>query len=187
VCDCFNIIICGDFRQILPIIPRGRRADIVKASLKRSSLWKHCTTLKLTENMRVQRMIDKNPTQTNIEYLQQYSEWLLSIGEGTTPTVRDNIIELDREIVCETVNEVIDEIYNDFESNSSNPEYFKDRAILASTNAIVDTINEQMLDKLQSPTQTFPSLDTVMDPDHAPVFPTEFLNKIEYSGMPQHN
>ena len=81
------VIICGDFRQILPIIPRGRRADIVKASLKRSSLWKHCTTLKLTENMRVQRMIDKNPTRTNIEYLQQYSEWLLSIGEGTTPTV----------------------------------------------------------------------------------------------------
>ena len=46
-------VLCGDFRQILPIIPRGSRVDIVHATLKESYLWKHIKSLKLYENMRL--------------------------------------------------------------------------------------------------------------------------------------
>ena len=42
---------CGDFRQILPVVPRGTRAQIVSASLKRSPLWRHVERLPLTINM----------------------------------------------------------------------------------------------------------------------------------------
>ena len=31
----------GDFRQVLPVIPRASRAEVVSASLSRSSLWSH--------------------------------------------------------------------------------------------------------------------------------------------------
>ena len=33
-------LMCGDFRQILPVIPQGTRANIVNASLKKSHLWR---------------------------------------------------------------------------------------------------------------------------------------------------
>jgi len=47
------ILLAGDFRQILPIIPRSTLADEMNACLKNSNLWAHVKTLKLTINMRV--------------------------------------------------------------------------------------------------------------------------------------
>ena len=44
---------CGDFRQILPVVPRGTRGQIVSACLKRSPLWRHVQRLPLTINMRL--------------------------------------------------------------------------------------------------------------------------------------
>lgn len=44
----------GDFLQILPVVKRGSRSDIVQASLKRSYLWnKNVSIFKLRINMRV--------------------------------------------------------------------------------------------------------------------------------------
>ena len=37
----YNILFSGDFRQILPVITTGTRADEVNASLKRSYVWPH--------------------------------------------------------------------------------------------------------------------------------------------------
>ncbi|MCI00855.1 helicase-like protein, partial [Trifolium medium] len=31
----------GDFRQILPVVPRGSRSDIIHASLNLSYIWDH--------------------------------------------------------------------------------------------------------------------------------------------------
>ena len=36
------IVFCGDFRQILPVIPGGTRSDIVHATINSSYLWDHC-------------------------------------------------------------------------------------------------------------------------------------------------
>ncbi|XP_075091590.1 uncharacterized protein LOC107811852 [Nicotiana tabacum] len=51
-----TIILGGDFRQILLVIPKGSRQDIVNASLNSSYLWPHCQLLKLTKNMRLQAL-----------------------------------------------------------------------------------------------------------------------------------
>ncbi|GJZ07167.1 ATP-dependent DNA helicase PIF1-like protein [Tanacetum coccineum] len=40
-----TVLLGGDFRQILPVIPKGKRADIVQACINRSELWKHCKVL----------------------------------------------------------------------------------------------------------------------------------------------
>jgi hypothetical protein len=48
-----TMVLGGDFRQILPAIPKGGREDIVSASLPRSHLWQHVTILRLHINMRV--------------------------------------------------------------------------------------------------------------------------------------
>jgi len=43
----------GDFRQVLPVIPRSSYADIVSASIKNSYLWESIEVFHLSENMRV--------------------------------------------------------------------------------------------------------------------------------------
>ena len=48
------IVLSGDFRQCLPVIPHANRAEVVDAAINRSPLWKHFTILDLNENMRVQ-------------------------------------------------------------------------------------------------------------------------------------
>ena len=42
----------GDFRQVLPVVRRGSRAQIVDASLQWSYLWDFMRHLKLVRNMR---------------------------------------------------------------------------------------------------------------------------------------
>lgn len=46
------ILLSGDFRQILPVIPRLTTADKIHACLKSSNLWRHVKTLQLTTNVR---------------------------------------------------------------------------------------------------------------------------------------
>jgi hypothetical protein len=36
------VVMGGDFRQILPMVPRGKRGQIVDASFKRSAVLWHC-------------------------------------------------------------------------------------------------------------------------------------------------
>lgn len=47
------ILLSGDFRQTLPVIPRSTVADELNACLKSSNLWQYVKTLHLTTNMRV--------------------------------------------------------------------------------------------------------------------------------------
>jgi len=44
-------VMSGDFRQVLPVIPRGSHADIVFASIKNSYLWESVEVFRLSENM----------------------------------------------------------------------------------------------------------------------------------------
>ncbi len=44
-------VMSGDFRQVLPVIPQGSRADIVSASIKSSYLWEFVEVFCLLENM----------------------------------------------------------------------------------------------------------------------------------------
>jgi len=49
-----TVLLAGDFRQTLPVIPKGTRADEVSASIKSSYLWSSVNKLRLRTNMRVQ-------------------------------------------------------------------------------------------------------------------------------------
>ena len=48
-----TILLGGDFRQILLVVPKGKRQDIVLGSINRSHLWDNCQVFLLTKNMRV--------------------------------------------------------------------------------------------------------------------------------------
>ena len=70
-----HVILAGDYRQILSDIPRGSRAHITAASMKKSTHWRFFTVIELTENMRI------CPDQS----LQHFDRWLLKLGDGDLP------------------------------------------------------------------------------------------------------
>lgn len=49
-----TVVLGGDFRQILLVVPKRGRADIVHACVNSSMLWRRCRVLKLTKNTRLQ-------------------------------------------------------------------------------------------------------------------------------------
>jgi len=48
-----TIVFGGDFRQILPVVPKGCRAHVVHSTINSSPLWSSCKVLRLTQNMRL--------------------------------------------------------------------------------------------------------------------------------------
>ena len=70
----------GDFRQILPVVTKGCRADIVAASLSRSNFWPRCHVMHLKVNMQL-----RDPNLTNVEYqcFRDFADWVLNIGTGS--------------------------------------------------------------------------------------------------------
>lgn len=66
------LLLSGDFRQTLPVIPRSTPADEINACLKSSILWRHVQTMKLNINMRVQ--LNNDPS------ADRFSKQLLDIG-----------------------------------------------------------------------------------------------------------
>jgi len=96
------------------------------------------------------------------------NQWLKGIGKGTTPTMFENIIALDSAIIATTPEEVIDFVYNDFQMHIDNTTYFKDRALMASTNQNANLTNEQLPQKIPQPAPTYNSINTILgDPDDA--------------------
>jgi ATP-dependent DNA helicase PIF1 len=51
------VVFGGDFRQILSVVPRGTRGDVVAAALNHSNIWQYVRVFKLHTNMRVQRLL----------------------------------------------------------------------------------------------------------------------------------
>ncbi|XP_061349669.1 uncharacterized protein LOC133294914 [Gastrolobium bilobum] len=69
------VVLGGDFRQILPVIPHGSRQDIVHATINSSYLWTHCHLLNLTKNMR----LNSGGGVHNLVEIKNFSDWLLKV------------------------------------------------------------------------------------------------------------
>ncbi|KAH1053373.1 hypothetical protein AAZX31_08G266500 [Glycine max] len=72
------IVFGGDFCQILPVIPRGSRSDIINATINSSYLWNSCEILTLTKNMRLHSNLESVDEQENATF----AKWILDIGDG---------------------------------------------------------------------------------------------------------
>ena len=173
-------LLCGDFRQILPVVRNGTRANIVDASLKHSYLWPSISVLHLTTNMRVHLRGD--------EQAGMFAEYLLSIGNGSYPhTELPNVITLPTFISCtETLEEMKRTIYPNLQDHANDDKWLSERAILAPLNDTVNRINASLIQQFPGNVITYRSVDSALNDDEAVHFPTEFLNSIELSGLPPH-
>jgi len=113
------IVMGGDFRQILHVVPRGTRGQIVDASLKRFVvLWHRVKVRQLHENMRVQRLLAQGETNAmaNAQKQQAWVDYLQCIGEGTEqvfPEVGEEAILIPEDMCCQgdTIDGMVDEVY----------------------------------------------------------------------------
>ena len=60
-----TVVLGGDFCQILPVISRGNREDIVNASINQSRLWDFCKVFTLKRNMRLMSGLDEYQNKMN--------------------------------------------------------------------------------------------------------------------------
>ncbi|KAI5422227.1 hypothetical protein KIW84_045623 [Lathyrus oleraceus] len=73
------LIMGGDFRQVLPVVRKGTKAQMISACIIQSHLWNHTKILRLRQNMR--SLHDE-----------EFAEFLIRIGDGVEPTKLDDIV-----------------------------------------------------------------------------------------------
>nr|XP_043625766.1 ATP-dependent DNA helicase PIF1-like [Erigeron canadensis] len=187
------IVFGGDFRQILPVMPRGGRQDIVNASINSSNLWKHCIVLKLTVNMR----LSAGSSNVELEKTKEFAYWILRIGNGNVSEPNDGeaTMEIPKDILLpeadDPLKSMIDTIYDQLETSLSKARYFEEKAILAPTNEVVKKINDKVMEMLPGEEKVYLSSDSICKQDNPSnsnldLYTPDFLNKVELSGLPNH-
>lgn len=76
--DGIKVVFGGDFRHILPVIPKASRAQIVSSSLNQSKLWDQCQVFLLKQNMR----LSSGKSCDEIIAITDFSRWVLDVGNG---------------------------------------------------------------------------------------------------------
>ncbi|EEY61181.1 helitron helicase-like protein [Phytophthora infestans T30-4] len=198
-------VLSGDFRQILPVVKNGTPVETIDACLKSSRLWPQFQTFRLTENMRV-RTAD---TADTAEEMAAFSEFLLQVGEGrhdVNPSLGNDYMKIPRDMLIENppvpddedqeirpgviprgMDRIIDEMYGEINNPEvATDEYFANRTILTTTNAIVHRINEAVTDRLTGQAREYMSSDSVQDDGDGNFFEQEVLHSMNISGMPPH-
>jgi hypothetical protein len=168
-----TMLLGGDWRQTLPVVPRANNAQQIAACLRMSPLWPLFAqnTYLLTINMR-----SKNP---------EFSQWLLDIGNGivgddinlAVPDLR--VVSSSHGLITATFGHCLD--------RSTLPSLAR-CAILSPTNANAAKLNEVILAMIPEASSFRYSVDfPITEREKNPlVIPTEFLNTLDPPGMPPH-
>ncbi len=158
-----TVVLGGDFRQILPIVPKGGREDIVSVSLPRLHLWQHVTILHLHINMRV--MV------ANFEEQRKVAKWVLNVEDGSFPDIAEeegvdpNWIKIPSHMRLPakdySLRGLVQTIYLDHQHHSGDAMYLMQRNILAPKNIDVDKVNNAILESLSKELHTYLSANSL--------------------------
>ena len=162
------ILLGGDFRQVLPVVPGASRSYQILSSIKYSKAWPTFEIRHLRRNMRT------NPDEV------AFAKWILRVGNGEL----GEDIELPKE--CVVHSSLIDKMFG-MTIDTRKTRQFMSTVILAPTNKDCDILNEDINDRILGKSLEYRSVDIVDDEHTIAAFPTEFLNKLNISGMPPHH
>nr|XP_046472586.1 ATP-dependent DNA helicase pif1-like [Neodiprion pinetum] len=158
-----TIILGGDFGQVLPIVKRGGKQQIIEETIKYSTLWSIFEKLSLKKNMRAK------------EDAAKFSEWLLNIGNGEV-----ELFVPEKEIQS---NNLIDDLY----PRNLPLDELTNRAILAPLNVEVNQLNTEILRRMDAnifesksidyaTLQGIDTADAALDEEATLRYPIEYLN-----------
>ena len=164
----------GDFRQVLPVVPRSPRTVIVENCIKASPLWPMFRIFKLTRNMRADA--DQH----------EFADWLLQLGNGDLDCP-NNMIPGSIYIPPQC-NIVLDDIVSSVFNNVTDPKSLSNTVILTPTNEESLSLNNEVLKKLPGVCKVYLSSDKAIcdNEEESNNYQVEFLNSITPSGMPPH-
>lgn len=109
----------GDFRQVLPVVPHGTRAQITDATLLRSYIWENVRRIRLTQNMRVQADT-------------WFADYLLRIGNGAEEAFDGDYVWLPDDILIHNppdddfIDFLIDRVFPDLVANCTSATYMRE-------------------------------------------------------------
>ena len=131
------MLLSGDFRQCLPVIPGASRAEVVDAALNRSYLWPNFKVMKLNENMRVK--MTKDPE------AETFDQFTLSLGNGETEVCEGiDMVEIPKDMCLNidpnspenpgaekvSMSNLMNHVYPNIKSNFGKSGWLDGRAIL---------------------------------------------------------
>ncbi|KAF1870925.1 hypothetical protein Lal_00030237 [Lupinus albus] len=173
------VVFGGDFRQILQVVPKGCRSDIVHATINASYLWHQCTVLTLTKNTRLQN-------HDNASDIKEFFDWILKMGNGKLSEPNDGCgeIEIPEELLILDYDNPIDVIvsntYPNLKDHYNDEQFLQSRAILPSTIEIVDQINDYVLSKIPL------DMSNANESETFNILTPEFLKSLSIFGLPNH-
>ncbi|XP_022862082.1 uncharacterized protein LOC111382368 [Olea europaea var. sylvestris] len=174
-----KVVVLGeDFRQILPVVPKGNKEDIIKASMIYSYLWSSFVHLALVENMRTK----SDPI---------FCEYLLRIGGGIEEEHTCNCIKLPNSIVLPFEDEImslkklIQCVFPNIDTYADHLYTMVNRVILTPTNECVDYINGLLLEQIPGQSFTYYSFDEAIEKLEQSLH-EDFLNTLIPNGIPPH-
>ena len=187
------VVLGGDFRQILLVVKKGRREDIVHSAINKSYLWKECQVFKLHTYM---RLLQNRLNNLEFASMMNFSEWILKIGNGEMGEGDgENSIIIPADLIIKhTENPMEDNVrstYLDLQMKITDHSYLQERAILAPTNEVVEELNDYVVSCLHGEEQTYISSDSICKAssniaDQDVLYPGEFLNTLRFPGLPNH-
>ena len=166
------LVLGGDFRQCLPVIPHGTSAQQASACLKACRLWHHVEQLSLINNIRAAGDPD-------------FAPWLLRVGDGLDGVT----VDLDHHGIHlqYSQEELIDATFGT-EINALTLEHLRKTVILAPTNRTTLELNDLMLNRVPGDSIHRFSIDTPVENDeHQDMLPVELLHDLNPPGMPPHD
>jgi hypothetical protein len=78
---CITVVFGGDFQQILPVIFKGSRPEVVGACIQRSYIWRELKVLHLKINMHLRDNVEER----------EFAQWQLDVGHGRHTDDNGNI------------------------------------------------------------------------------------------------
>ncbi|PIA61727.1 hypothetical protein AQUCO_00200012v1 [Aquilegia coerulea] len=172
-----SVVLGGDFRQTLPVIPQGSREEVVRASIGKSPLWKDVEVLHLLINLRLHMSDSEN---TN------FATFLAKVG-----TTSADQMELPAPINHrKNLQSLLASVYPALNvPGIATASFLRDRAILAPRNDDVKEINQTSLEMFLGQHIEYLAADVAIEqeneqPHLVPSYPTDTLNSLDPSSLP---
>jgi hypothetical protein len=211
-----KVLICmGDFRQIMPVVPRGNRIEQVNSCIHSSPLWRQFKLLKLSVNMRLQDRIEKcralqisgflsaqeyDEESLHIQKQMEYGKLISDVGEAKyDDSIGINVLsqcnDTGSSLCAVNLNFIVepdyDQAFQFLFPHGFDPAQCKSTTILAATNLLVDNWNNRIQALNTNRMYELKSDDKFGEVDDpyghiSSVITEEMLNRFDVTGNPPH-